>query len=235
MDDRLWNVLPMLRQREDGTLSLPGRLALALPLTMTLWSAYSLAGQPLRAPTHPTATALDAWVPFLPSTIWLYLPCYIGSFLLTLWSLEHGRAFRSALASLVAIHLVAIVVFVYFPIASPRPMLTGSLSGNLALVHWLYHYDPPYNTFPSLHVGCSTLCAALVRQVRPRLAWLSIGMAAAIAVSVLTLKQHYAVDVLGGWTLAGMGVLVWQAAMRLDARTVERWNGLLPLRVRRDR
>src|SRR6185436_14225959 len=58
----------------------------------------------------------------------------------------------------------------------------------------LWLFDVPENCFPSLHVSLAIIAAAYW----PRARWIGIAWAIAIAVSTMTTKQHYFVDVAGG-------------------------------------
>ena len=69
----------------------------------------------------------------------------------------------------------------------------------LRLLHFL---DPPLNLFPSLHLALSVLAALSAWYARSPLRGLALVWVAAIAASVCTTKQHYAVDALAGVALA---------------------------------
>lgn len=225
MYELLWK---HLRQQEDGSLSLGGRVSLSIPAFFLIFSAYNLAGKPVRPPSHPEPTWLDHLVPFVPQSFRIYMPGYIASFLQTLWLLRSGRAFRSALAALVLINALAFPFFLFFPVAAPRPILHGELEGSLLLLKHLYSIDTPYNTFPSLHVASSSLCAWFCWSQDRRVGLYSGLLSLGIAASTLMTRQHWAVDVLGGWVLAGVGVATYQLALHLDRG----WLGSLPARIR---
>jgi len=51
--------------------------------------------------------------------------------------------------------------------------------------------DPPFNTFPSLHVSLATLAALVVWQHDPRLGrWMALG-ATVLTLSTFLVKQHF--------------------------------------------
>lgn len=209
-----------LRRRPDGTIPLAGRVALALPVAAFTASLYALAGDPIRSPIHPRATPIDAWVPFVPEWIYVYLPGYWLCFLVALLVLRQARDFRAALFAALATNAMSMPFFLLMPVASPRPLLHGDLTGTLALVERMYEIDTRYNTFPSLHVACSLLCAQMVWARNRALGALLFAVSAAICVSVLTLKQHWFVDIPGGIVLAQMGYTVWSFARNLDTAAV---------------
>lgn len=95
------------------------------------------------------------------------------------------------------------------------------------LVHRWFHeqvsYDP-FVCFPSMHVALIVLSVLFAAAVFP-LRWtrsLFAGFAVAVAISTLTLKEHYLVDVAAGALLAGVTFAVWRrglpAASDLTAR-----------------
>jgi hypothetical protein len=215
--------LRLQHQRSDGTLPLPERIKIAVPAVLATISTYNLAGKPVRPPLHPRATWLDTAIPFIPESIFVYMPAYLMGFILLLFLVNHGRAFRSAAFTLVLFNLLAIPFFVLMPIASPRPVLSGDLSGTLGLVNLLYSVDTPYNTFPSLHVSCSSFVAyVLSRTQKTHLGWV---LAASIWVSILTMKQHWAIDLAGGLVLCGVGVAVYEVLVPLERKVVEQVVG----------
>ncbi len=218
-----------IRQRPDGTLPLSGRLLLTLPVAAFTASLYALAGNPIRTPIHPQATWLDTAIPFIPASIYVYLPGYWLCFVMVLLVVRQGRDFRAGLFAALTTNAMAVPFFLFMPVASPRPLLHGDLTGTLALVERMYEIDTRYNTFPSLHVACSLLCAWMVWTHDRRIGAGLFAVAGAICASVLTLKQHWAVDIPGGAVLAGVGAAVWQFGRGLDQAAVARhqaqWRG----------
>jgi membrane-associated phospholipid phosphatase len=190
--------------------SLPKRLADTVAVGSLASGSYMIAGAfvaPSRAPLH---TPLDAWTPFVPEAIWLYMPGYALCFALVVGLVREARRWRASLLSFGAVSGLALPFFVLLPIAAPRadPHAAASVSG--AMVALLYAHDPAVNTFPSLHVANAVLCAGIVAGTRPRYARGAWGLALGIAVSVLLLKQHWAVDVPAGAALGALGLGMWR-------------------------
>lgn len=167
--------------------------------------AYSLANQFPRGPARElTMTLLDHAVPFLPWTVFIYLSAYvmiIGTFLTCR---RRTTADRYVVGQLVLIG-VSTVTHWALPVAFPRahyPVPAELASAPAYAMELLRSYDAPTSCMPSLHVSAAVLAALLIQRDRPRaFPWL-LGWAALIALSTLTTKQHYLLDVVAGLLLA---------------------------------
>jgi membrane-associated phospholipid phosphatase len=88
----------------------------------------------------------------------------------------------------------------------PRPVLVPPYAdASSSFLAWVHSVDPPGNVFPSLHVAHTSVLAFLLHKDRPRLGAVTIGLAAVLAVSTLTTKQHFLSDVLAGFAMAFAG------------------------------
>jgi membrane-associated phospholipid phosphatase len=113
---------------------------------------------------------------------------------------------RRYLSGFALLSMVSFIVFVIFPVGSPRP---ADLQANTLLI-FITRVDGPLNAFPSLHAGCLVYTLALVRhlfgrQVKPVVTALLLIWAGLILFGTLATKQHYALDLLAG------GLLGWAA------------------------
>jgi membrane-associated phospholipid phosphatase len=148
-------------------------------------------------------TRVDAAVPFLPLTFWIYFSDYllvISAFLLQRTRSEvrqFARAYFTLLVVGSTIHLLWPTTFPRdtFPLPGEHPFTEFAFS-------LLRQVDLPTSCLPSMHVAGSYLAAfSLWRRSRAIFTgWTS--WATAVAVSTLTAKQHYVVDVLAGLALA---------------------------------
>jgi membrane-associated phospholipid phosphatase len=151
------------------------------------------------------ATELDAAIPFLPWTVWCYLPFYAGIFILTIAGLRTRRLFDRALVGVLAVMLVAATGHLLVAAEYPRPPVRPPYPDlTCAFLGWVQTVDPPGNVFPSLHVAHSTALSLVLRHERPRLGALTMVMAALLALSTLTTKQHFLADVAAG-LIMGVG------------------------------
>jgi membrane-associated phospholipid phosphatase len=148
-------------------------------------------------------TRVDASVPFVPATVWIYMSDYLlvaSAFLLcSTWS-EVKRFSRAYFVLLVfgsAVHLL-------WPTTFPREWFPIEGEGfTLRVFQLLRQVDLPTSCMPSMHVAGSYLAAFSLWR-KPRAVFtLWTSWATAVAVSTLTAKQHYLVDVIAGLLLAG--------------------------------
>jgi len=145
------------------------------------------------------STPLDAAIPFLPWTYGVYVS-FFALLLATAWLLE-AREFLRMLAAVLVVNAVCYLGFFLFTAHYPRPPLESIPPG-----FWreqfrvMYASDSAGNTFPSIHVATTMLGALRLWPRRGGALWM--GWALLIAVSTLTVKQHFVVDVLGGMAVA---------------------------------
>ncbi len=159
---------------------------------------------PLSEPRLLEMTALDTATPFLPFTIFPYLSAYALVFVafLSLRREANGIRFLQVFISCV---VVAGLIHWTMPTRYPRELfpLTDAMDPlSRAALAMLRAFDTPNSCLPSLHVASSMASAMAVRRERPRLSWGLLAWATIIAISTLTTKQHYVVDVVSGIILA---------------------------------
>jgi membrane-associated phospholipid phosphatase len=181
--------------------------------------AIGLSVDPDRART--LATPLDAAVPFAAASIYVYAWTYTA-LLFPLFAVRCPRLFdRVALAYAIVIAL-ALPCFLLFPVtAVPLRAATSTLDPT-RFAEWgvllNYHLDPPFNLFPSIHMAIVTVAVGSAWKARREYGVLAACAAAAIAVSICTVKQHYVLDAVAGLAL-GLGA--WAAAVRPYRATPE--------------
>lgn len=175
---------------------------------------YGVANRfPLRPPIELPFTAIDRAIPFVPASVWIYLSDYALVFFAFLACQRPGARGRFA-GALFLVVATSVLLHWAFPVRFPResfPVPEGGLSaGALSMLRML---DAPTSCLPSLHVAASYIAALAVRAERRPLGHLYWVWATAVAVSTLTLKQHYLADVMAGWALAtGVFLLFYRSA-----------------------
>lgn len=185
--------LPLIDRAHLGRALLLGYLAFSV--------IYLACGHLHPRPPHLLAEGpLDALIPFLPATIWVYFSQFLllpAGIALARDDVDRSRTFYAALTATI----LASVVFLAWPTQVTRQAL--SETGFTATV-WklLYLADTPANCFPSLHVALS--CLAAIALVRRGGAWRMLAplWTLAVILSTLTTRQHVALDVAGGLALA---------------------------------
>lgn len=199
-------------------LSFGRRFVEAVALAVAVLFLYMGAGARAEVTLPPPVTPLDAHVPVLPVMIWFYLPGYVCLFMLVLWLLRDPASFRASLLSFAGITLVAVASFVFLAMpAPPRPSLAPRGTSELLLL-WLYGFDPAANVFPSLHVANSVLCAGIAWRLDRRLGLVAWALALLVALSTVTLRQHWIADVVSGAVLGWVGVVAWARLRALSGR-----------------
>ena len=99
-----------------------------------------------------------------------------------------------------ALLFTALAFFLAWPLAYPRELYPTTNAG----IAFFRQLDLTGNTFPSLHVAMSfflTGCYSFFEESRTRRAFFWVW-SVLITASVLTTKQHYVIDIIGGVSLA---------------------------------
>ncbi len=177
---------------------------------------------PLGEPRLLEPTGLDRAMPFIPATVLIYVSAYALVFVafLSLRRVENGTRFLAVFLSCV---VVAGFIHWAMPTRFPRELfpLTADADPLSAFVlSAVRAVDTPSSCLPSLHVATSMAAAMLVHRERPKLSWGLLAWAVAIAVSTLTTKQHYLVDVVTGTALAVVAMALVDVVNALRGRRV---------------
>ncbi len=191
------------------------RVAVGLPYTAFLIGAYQVVGMLVRPGGGDLSTPIDHAIPFLPWTVWFYVPGYALCFLLPIAAIDEWPYFFRSSAALGLASIPAWTVHALYPIAYPRPMVPEGAGLDLSMLRWVYHLDPPHNTFPSLHVALAVVMMIVSWGWSRRLGWVVSALSTAMIISVLTLKQHFIADIAGGFASAG---LAWALVLRGHSR-----------------
>lgn len=179
---------------------------------------------------YDVSIPLDGKIPFLPPFIVVYVLSYC-QWVLVLWltTRESMDVFFRASATEILGKIIVIPIFLIFPTAMVRPEITGS-----GLFDWLtqliYTLDTPDNLFPSLHCYDSWLCLRCVCRMQKVPGWFKWAngiFSLLVFASVVLVKQHLVLDILGGIALGELAVLVCKLtkAERVMYRLVpRRWQ-----------
>ena len=134
-------------------------------------------------------------IPFIPAAIFGYFFAYAGM-LLIYFVEDDARHFFMTWQRFMALLTIHFLCFLLFPFRMERPIVIGT-DLSILVTRWFYSVDQPVNLFPSLHVALPLLATLQLWTFKRRWAIAYAVMTAIIAVSVVLVKQHYIIDVLG--------------------------------------
>jgi membrane-associated phospholipid phosphatase len=166
---------------------------------------------------HPLLTE------FLSACYFLFYPATLAAFLAAVvWRAPHGGRFMTGMISIYAIGFLG---YTMLPASGPHlawaALLPEPAHGwwltrvNAAMVAGSNHVD----VFPSLHTALTLFWMGILWWWRRRLFYLFLVPAAGLCTATLYLRYHYAVDLLAGAVLAGLGLwLAGKPSGRLSPR-----------------
>ena len=168
---------------------------------------------------------IDDLIPIVPPFAVIYLFSYV------FWicgpvavSLTKRRNFVNYIVGLSLAYVVGFLFFVFLPTcmdrvqeglmaAAARP---GAFNALLRTIYAADGSDMAFNLFPSYHCLISAYCYLGVRR-QPEISRgfraYSLVMAILISLSTVFTKQHYVVDIFGGWAIS---LASWALMNRLD-------------------
>jgi hypothetical protein len=161
----------------------------------------------LRPPIELSLSALDRAIPFLPWTVWPYALLLASDVVLPL-ALRDRMVFRDTLVAYVVAIAINFAVWTTLPTIYPRPAAPAEATITTAAYNLLVAIDSPASCFPSGHITIPAVACWGFTREWPRAGVAVWGGLALLALTVLTTKQHYLVDVLGGGGTAMLGVAV---------------------------
>lgn len=159
------------------------------------------------------SSKIDAYIPFLPWTVFIYLS-HVILFFLPFFVIKDQKQWFQFAKSTFAISLISFIIFFIFPTVCDRP---ANNSTGLTALLWqiIYETDSPTNCFPSLHISIATTASFFLFKQGGLWKWISPVWLTLIAVSTLTTKQHYFIDIAGGITIVA---IVWSFTLRSESR-----------------
>ncbi len=202
----------------------PARLAMILLIILLHLSCYVLvniinARRPVEAFKN-LEIALDQKVPYLAWTGVIY---YFGDLFvllfaaLIIWSMQRAQLRRVAFVYAGMI-VTGAVIQLLIPGRAPW-------SENLAAFQKAFHGSlglKPYACLPSMHVALSVFPALLSLSFSKSagLKFFYFACAVLIAISTLTFKEHYILDVVAGAALA----FIFYSVLMMDIRKKDQWS-----------
>ena len=170
----------------------------------------------LFTPQYLPMSWVDRAVPFLPNTVWIYLGEYL-LFTTVYINCRDMVNLNRYIYSFLFLQTVSVMIFWLWPTTYPREVypLPDDLNAlSYYAFSWLRQADTPANCCPSLHVS-GVFISSFIFLDEQRLKFpLFFLWASAIAVSTLTTKQHYLVDVIAGFFMAVIFYWVFRRLVR---------------------
>lgn len=139
---------------------------------------------------------IDDHIPFLPVFIIPYVSyfAYIGITIISLWNTRHIFAFFT---TYIISYVVAGIFWYLVPNGVKRPTIIAKDPFS-KLTLYIFKHDDDTNGFPSAHVFATLICSYFLLLAFPAFLPLILFMACAIIASTVLVKQHYAIDIVGG-------------------------------------
>lgn len=172
-----------------------------------------------------TQLPIDAAIPFcewfaIPYCLWYPFLICVGLYLL----LQDIPAYRRYMKFLAVTFFASELIWLLIPNAqSLRPAVFPRENLLSAVMDFIYSIDTNTNVFPSVHVVGSIGAALAVLDAQPLkhnrfICWGAVVLAALISVSIVFVKQHALLDLLGGIALS-LPAAVWVYTPRKHKKT----------------
>jgi hypothetical protein len=159
---------------------------------------YGLTGFLPHYASWDATSAVDHGVPFVPGMIY---PCLVLLFV------DDDATFDRLVKGFSIIMGIAFVCFIAIPLSVPKNLYYGDDVFS-KLTHLWHVIDTDYNTFPSLHVAFTVFTWLVLLGNKRIIAYWTSPVMVGIILSVLFIKSHVFVDMIGGIFLA-VGVYLW--------------------------
>lgn len=147
---------------------------------------------------------VDLAIPFLPNTVWIYISEYVF-FVAVYITCRDMINLNKYFYSFLILQVISVLIFCVWPTTYPRDLFPLPHDLN-QLTYFAFSSlrsaDTPANCCPSLHVSSVYLSAFIFLNDQRKKFPFFFLWGTAIAISTLTTKQHYLVDVVTGFMMA---------------------------------
>jgi membrane-associated phospholipid phosphatase len=179
-------------------------------LVFILWTSFLYIGYQLTnryqffEPHYLPLTTIDQNIPFLAWTIYPYF-ALIAMMYAPIFYKDKSNFYKALTAITIGV-LINYLIFLLYPTTFPRPpQPEGELLHDI-WYRWLISIDQPTNCFPSGHITSPFIAMHGLAKEHKKFRILIYVIFSMASISILTTKQHYAVDLLGGLGTAGLGI-----------------------------
>ena len=212
------------RVAEGSLMTLPlfltakNKLHMVVPFFVMGGGAYMLTNHfQFFTPQLLEMTWLDQMIPLLPASVWIYLSEY-PFFLVVYANIKDYDNANKYLYSLLSLSFTSALIFAVWPTTYPRDLFPLPADGVDPLTRLAFtilrEADQPTNCCPSLHVSSVYLSVFLFLDDQKKKLPFFFVWGTLIAISTMTTKQHYWVDVVSGFGLAVIFYLVFHRVVR---------------------
>lgn len=171
-------------------------------------------------PHNLPMTAVDEAIPFWPWTVIPYLFLILGMYLFAF--IDRRDDFFAALLALTIAVSINYSIYLFYPTVYPRPPLPTASGWVYDVYRWLVGIDSPANCLPSGHITTPAIGCWYLARHRPQLRWPLLALFTALALTTLTTKQHYVIDIPAGLLTAAIGVVLAERVVRSNWRNWSR-------------
>ncbi len=147
---------------------------------------------------------IDSIVPFIPNSVWIYTSEYLF-FIVVYVTCKDMINLNKYLYSYLILQVISVLIFLVWPTTYPRdlfPLPEDLNNPTYYLFSLLRKTDTPANCCPSLHVSSVYLSSFIFLDDQIKKFPFFFIWGTAIALSTLTTKQHYLIDVIMGFFMA---------------------------------
>ena len=176
-----------------------------LALTVILYSGYQLSNRfHVFVPRYLPLTSLDQEIPFWIWTVWPYFVLVLLAYL-PVCIRDSSIFWRTMIAFTIAIS-INISVWIFFPTVYHRPQMPDNQNFTTFAYRWLCSIDTPANCLPSGHITSPMIGCWAFSTAHPRYRLLIWTIFSLLSITILTTKQHYAVDLPAGLLTGAIGI-----------------------------
>src|SRR5262249_47037748 len=152
--------------------------------------------------------SLDASIPLLPWTAWIYYAYFPAlAFILLVSRLDRRPLYEAAIGFLTC-HAVSLMFFLVLPSRILPPDLGGCPTVSCRLLEAISATDDGFNIFPSLHVANTVMVWLFLRRYLPSISLPYGILVSAIVISTLTTHRHVIADLPAGAALGVLGYVL---------------------------
>ncbi len=151
---------------------------------------------------------LDRLMALDPAWSVVYLSLF-GAAILPVFVLHQQELIRRTVFAFITAWLVAFALFLAYPTIGPGVGPLPEDGFSTWVLKEIYASDHRYNCFPSLHVAQCFLAAFAAWCVHRGVGAAAFLWAFMVGLSTVYTKQHYVLDVAGGFALAAVGYVVF--------------------------